>query len=297
LSRRKRRLPGNLAKNISRLTIIIAGDKMNREKFLYVLLFILLLLNLIDAYVIIRTGERIETQAETVAILEREIHLLEENLSESLAVRDVREAELEARLEEAEDRISALNLSSQTLRQEVSLLRTTGKAKTYILGVRQNEGVVLLLETDVRHGRGRVLHEIEGEVILDDTVQETMLLAREVAQRTTGINLSDKDIIFRISSGDEATYLYGSSAGAALTISIIAAVLDKNINQSVAATGRITRDGRIRSVAQIREKAVAAGDAGISVVLVPAGSGHIEVENIKLVEVGKISEVEERMLY
>jgi len=270
---------------------------MNREKFLYVLLFILLLLNLIDAYVIIRTGERIETQAETVAILEREIHLLEENLSESLAVRDVREAELEARLEEAEDRISALNLSSQTLRQEVSLLRTTGKAKTYILGVRQNEGVVLLLETDVRHGRGRVLHEIEGEVILDDTVQETMLLAREVAQRTTGINLSDKDIIFRISSGDEATYLYGSSAGVALTISIIAAVLDKNINQSVAVTGRITRDGRIRSVAQIREKAVAAGDAGISVVLVPAGSGHIEVENIKLVEVGKISEVEERMLY
>jgi predicted S18 family serine protease len=270
---------------------------MNREKFLYIMLSILLLLNLIDAYTIVKTGERIEAQAETIAMLEREIHLLEENLSESLAVRDVREAELEARLEEAENRISALNNSIQALRQEVNLLRSTGSAKTYILGVRDGSGVVLLLETEVRHGAGRVLHEIEGEVILDNTIQETMLLAKKVAQDRTGVNLSDKDIIFRISSGDEATYLYGSSAGAALTISIIAAVLGKNINQSVAVTGRITRDGRIRSVAQIREKAIAARDAGISVVLVPAGSESVEVEGIKIEYVRKISEVEERMLY
>jgi ATP-dependent Lon protease len=269
---------------------------MNREGLAYVLLFVLLLLNLAGAYKIVKNADRIEAQAEKISALEREILLLKQNLSESLALSLAREAELEAKLEDAGNRINTLNHSIQELKREMSLLHATGRAKTYILGVRQGKGVVLTLETEVRHGAGRVLQEIEGEVILDDTVQKAMLVAREVAQRSTGINLSDKDVIFRISS-DEVIYIYGSSAGAALAISTIAAVLGKEVNQSIAVTGGITRSGRISRVAQIREKATAARDAGISVVLIPEGEGEIEVAGVRLVEVEKISEVEERMLY
>lgn len=65
----------------------------------------------------------------------------------------------------------------------------------------------------------------------------------------------------------------GPSAGAALTISTIAALEGKQLNHSVMITGTINPDGTIGPVGGIPAKASAAKDSGAQLFLVPQGQG------------------------
>jgi uncharacterized protein len=131
-------------------------------------------------------------------------------------------------------------------------------------------GVMTTLVVEAIPGKGRVLTDIDHLLFFVDT-QNSIQIAKAVAQEITGINTSEIDLIYQIETN--ASAIGGPSAGAALTIATIAALENKTLNQKVGITGTINPDGSIGPVGGIEEKAKAAKAAGIEIFLVPEGQG------------------------
>lgn len=131
-------------------------------------------------------------------------------------------------------------------------------------------GVVTLLRVEARPGTGRTLVDINGILFFVDT-QNSIQIATEVAANYTHVKLSDIDLIYSVETN--ASVIEGPSAGAALTISTIAALEGKQLNHSVMITGTINPDGSIGPVGGIPAKAKASKDAGATLFLVPQGQG------------------------
>lgn len=137
----------------------------------------------------------------------------------------------------------------------------------------QYQGTVMDITVDIRDGRGLVNTEIPTGV----DFQTSARTAVKVAQSMTGADLSRKDVIFSIkakgnSTASDLQAVDGPSAGAAMTV-LLAAELGNNakLKQNVVMTGTINADGTIGPVGGVPEKAVAAGQYGAKILLVPAG--------------------------
>jgi uncharacterized protein len=99
-----------------------------------------------------------------------------------------------------------------------------------------------------------------------------MRLAVEEAARMTGTNAKNYDITFSLNGN--VTVIGGPSAGAAMTVSAMALMLSKQIKQNAAITGTIEDGGSIGQVGGILEKAEAARDYGVDLLLVPVGEAY-----------------------
>jgi uncharacterized protein len=134
----------------------------------------------------------------------------------------------------------------------------------------EGNGVLTTLVVEAVPGEGRVLTDINHLLFFIDT-QNSIQIAKAVAQNVTGIDTSKIDLIYQIETN--ASAIGGPSAGAALTIATIAALENKTLNQKVGITGTINPDGSIGPVGGIEEKAKASKAAGIEIFLVPEGQG------------------------
>lgn len=133
-------------------------------------------------------------------------------------------------------------------------------------------GVIANLEVQVIPGDGKTLTNIENLLFWIDT-QYSIRVAKHVAQRITGIDISNLDLIYTIETN--ASIIEGQSAGAALTIATIAALENKTLNESVIITGTIEEDGSIGRVGGIIYKAEAAKENNAKLFLVPEGQGFV----------------------
>jgi len=133
------------------------------------------------------------------------------------------------------------------------------------------EGVVTKLIVYVLPGSGKTLVDINQLLFWVDT-QQSIQTAKSVAQKLTGIDLSNFDIVYSIEDIN-ASIIGGPSAGAALTIATIAAIQGKKIKNDISITGTINPDGTIGPVGGIIPKANALKNAGIKTFLVPNGQG------------------------
>lgn len=108
---------------------------------------------------------------------------------------------------------------------------------------------------------------------LETDIQESTNIAVQSVLDRVKKPEPEKDFIFtyRI-SGDVAG---GKSAGAAVAILTAAAISGKNIRDDVIITGSVNEDGSIGPVSGLREKAVAAGESGYALFLVPEGQSNI----------------------
>jgi len=132
----------------------------------------------------------------------------------------------------------------------------------------QGKGVVTRLKVEVKPGEGRTLVNIDQLLFWVDT-QNSIRLAKRVAENITGFDLSNVDLFYAIETN--ASLIEGPSAGAAITIATIAAIENRTINESVMITGTINPDGSIGQVGEIVAKAKAAKDVGATLFLVPKG--------------------------
>jgi len=132
----------------------------------------------------------------------------------------------------------------------------------------QGNGVVTRLKVEVKPGEGRTLVNIDQLLFWVDT-QNSIRLAKRVAENITGFDLSNVDLFYAIETN--ASLIEGPSAGAAITIATIAAIENRTINESVMITGTINPDGSIGQVGEIVAKAKAAKDVGATLFLVPKG--------------------------
>ena len=144
-------------------------------------------------------------------------------------------------------------------------------AEIYVPAVNEKgEGVATILRVEAIPGEGRVLVDIHQLLFWVDT-QYSIQIAKSVAQKLTGLNLSKIDLIYSIETN--ASIIEGPSAGAALTIATIAALENKSLNESVIITGTINPDGSIGPVGGILAKAQAGKQVGAKLFLVPKGQG------------------------
>ena len=132
-------------------------------------------------------------------------------------------------------------------------------------------GVTTTLSVEAKPGTGKVLTNIDILLFWVDT-QQSIQVARDVAENVTGIDTSALDITYAIQA-DNVNLIGGPSAGAALTVATMGAIRGKQPSSDIAITGTINPNGTIGKVGSVYEKAKAVKRAGASTFLVPAGEG------------------------
>ena len=132
-------------------------------------------------------------------------------------------------------------------------------------------GVATMLDVQIVPGTRRALVDIDKLLFWTDT-QNSIRVSRSVSENITGIDLSYYDIIYSIRAN--ASVIEGPSAGAAMTIATIAALLGEDIDTSAMMTGTINHDGTIGPVGEILPKAIAAREIGAKMFLVPLGQSE-----------------------
>ncbi|WP_455276104.1 S16 family serine protease [[Eubacterium] cellulosolvens] len=159
-----------------------------------------------------------------------------------------------------------------------------GQASINIVAVKQvtqdffeigYEGVAMKVNVEMENGEGRLLIDTQPRVGIDlQTSAKTSLL---VVENFTGISLRKTDVILTVISEKDVEIVDGPSAGAAITIAILAAILDKEIENNIVITGTINPDGTIGPVGGLAEKAIAAYERGVKTLLVPKGQNMVTV--------------------
>ncbi|MDE1826489.1 MAG: hypothetical protein KGH83_02725 [Thaumarchaeota archaeon] len=141
------------------------------------------------------------------------------------------------------------------------------------------QGSILKITVEIRDGTGLVL--VNTAIPTGVDFQSSAHTAVMVAQNVTGIDLSKKDVIFSVSSGNnqDLQAVDGGSAGGAMTVLLVSELLGKQINNQVLMTGTIQPDGTIGQIGEADVKADAAGQHGAKIFLVPRGQAVSSVQN------------------
>lgn len=132
------------------------------------------------------------------------------------------------------------------------------------------KGVLNRGDVEIRSGQGRVL--IDTNPFVEPDTQQSLEIAKSVAEKYTRMSLRSMDAIYSVSRTD-AKLVGGPSAGAAFTVATIAAIEGKKIRDDAAITGTISPDGTIGQIGGVVEKLTAAAENGKRLFLVPRGQG------------------------
>jgi len=159
-----------------------------------------------------------------------------------------------------------------------------GKSSVNIVAVQQVEqstlavsykGVVMNVLVELRNGEGRLLINTEPRVGIDlQTSGRTAVLA---AQNLTGIMMTTTDVILTVIADTNVDVVDGPSAGAAITVAMIAAIRNQTLRKDVFMSGTINPDQSVGPVGGLQYKALAAAEKGATVFLVPRGQSVVTV--------------------
>lgn len=170
------------------------------------------------------------------------------------------------------------------------------------LGVSAYGGSVLEIECIVQsvlHGSGTV--HVSGAIDEEEIEMRGKRVKRKSMARASidnvmgafsrrlGIDCSKYNIAFNIPGGIP---MDGPSAGVALSVALMSALTGKTPKAKLAYTGEITLNGEVRAVGGIREKLLAAKEAGVNQVIIPrSNAAQADGLGIDVVFVDDINEV------
>ncbi|WPC41897.1 Lon family ATP-dependent protease [Clostridium sp. JS66] len=162
----------------------------------------------------------------------------------------------------------------------------------YGLGVSGYIGSTLEIETAVfeakEKGKGSVRFNDTAGSMAKDSVFNAASVIRKIADK----DLSDYDIHVNVIGGGK---IDGPSAGAAITICIISALLNKPLRQDVAITGEISLRGKVKPVGGIFEKIYGARRKGIKLVIMPEDNIKEAPTELEDIEIKAVKNIEELM--
>ena len=144
------------------------------------------------------------------------------------------------------------------------------------------EGVVMECEIELVAGSGRVL--VDTVPIIGIDIQSSVRTATLVVEEITGLSFSNIDVVLTIRGTQEADIVDGGSAGAAITVALLAAASDQELDESVYMTGTIKSDATIGEIGGVAYKALAVAELGATKFLVPKGQETIVIYQPKTVE-------------
>ncbi|MBS7607518.1 hypothetical protein KEJ14_06765 [Candidatus Bathyarchaeota archaeon] len=250
---------------------------IRRPKALSTALIISLLVNVAALY-------ELTTAYRRNSSLTRQIEFLlqhNENLSTTL-INLQREIEnLRSQIEYYRAQAEHYHSLISRLEANVSLI---GRAEINIVAVKvvsddlfstRYEGLTLKCAVELHVGSGRILVNTVPRIGID--LQTSAQTAAAVAEKFTGESLSMTDVIITVVAEENVSVVDGPSAGAAITIAMIAAIKGENLSDKVFITGTIMPDGSIGKVGGVAEKAEAAAAKGGKLFLVPKGQGTVVV--------------------
>lgn len=162
----------------------------------------------------------------------------------------------------------------------------------YGLGVRGYIGSTIEIETAVF----KAAKPGSGVIRFNDTAgsmaKDSVFNAASVIRKLTDKDIKDYDIHVNAIGGGK---IDGPSAGAAITVCIISALLDKPLRQDIAITGEISLRGKIKPVGGIFEKIYGARRKGIKLVIVPEDNIKEIPTGLTDIEVKSVGAIEELM--
>ena len=140
-------------------------------------------------------------------------------------------------------------------------------------------GDTLQIEVNLMPGKGEFLLTGQLGDVMKESAQAGISYIRSVAEEY-GIKpefFQKHDLHIHIPEG--ATPKDGPSAGITMATAMLSAITEKKVRADIAMTGEITLRGRVLPIGGLKEKLLAAKNAGIKTVLVPK-ENEIDVEEI-----------------
>ena len=128
-------------------------------------------------------------------------------------------------------------------------------------------GSMMNISVEIRPGQERIL--VQTTPLMGIVFQDAANTAVHVARNRTGVSLAGSDAIFSIEAEHQISSVDGPSAGALMTLIMIAALENQPINPAITITGTIDKDGHVGAVGGIIEKATAAKESGKTLFLLP----------------------------
>ncbi|ADL54017.1 Lon family ATP-dependent protease [Clostridium cellulovorans] len=160
------------------------------------------------------------------------------------------------------------------------------------LGVSGYMGSALKIEATTFEAK----KEGTGSIRFNDTAgsmaKDSVFNAAAVIRKVTDIDIKNYDIHVNVVGGGN---IDGPSAGAAITVCIISALLNKPLRQDIAITGEISLKGKVKPVGGIFEKIYGARRKGIKTVIVPKDNEKEIPTGLDDIEVLTVSTIEELM--
>ncbi|XZK27683.1 Lon family ATP-dependent protease [Clostridium perfringens] len=196
-----------------------------------------------------------------------------------------------------------LEITSKDLNEVVSIGRFTPYeilenleekevGHVYGLGVSGFLGSTIEIEATAFKAKKKGAEKIRFNDTAGSMAKDSVFNAASVIKRLTDKDINDYDIHVNVIGGGK---IDGPSAGAAITICIMSALLEKPIRQDLAITGEISLRGKIKPVGGIFEKIYGARRKGIKLVTVPKDNENEIPKGLEDIEVKAISSIEELM--
>lgn len=192
-------------------------------------------------------------------------------------------------LEDIKETISACRLVPY---EEVSTDKDKEIGHVYGLGVSGFIGSTIEIEAAIFEAKDKGTGQVRFNETAGSMAKDSVFNAASVIRRLTNKDIKDYDIHVNIIGGGN---IDGPSAGAAITICIISALLNKPVRQDVAITGEISLRGNVKPVGGIFEKVYGARRKGIKLVIVPKDNLKEVPSGFKDIEVMAIETIEELM--
>jgi ATP-dependent Lon protease len=153
--------------------------------------------------------------------------------------------------------------------------RRTVREKRDIVGVvnglawTETGGVLLRVETTVMPGKGTLLLTGKMGDVMQESAQAGMSYVRSRAKELGLDSDFYKNLDIHIHIPEGAVPKDGPSAGVTMATSIVSALTGRSVRNELAMTGELTLGGRVLPVGGLKEKLLAAKEAGMHTVLIP----------------------------
>ncbi|CAG0998402.1 Lon protease [Methanosarcinales archaeon] len=134
-------------------------------------------------------------------------------------------------------------------------------------------GSMMNISVEIKPGKGRIL--VDTKPLMGVVFQDAANTAAYAAQKKTGKDLSGSDIIFSIDAMHEVPSVDGPSAGALMTLLVVAGIKNLELRKDMTMTGTIDKDGHVGEIGGVIEKAKAAKDGGKNLILLPRENSRL----------------------
>ncbi|ERI92122.1 ATP-dependent protease, Lon family [Clostridiales bacterium oral taxon 876 str. F0540] len=193
---------------------------------------------------------------------------------------------------EIKDVHEIISIGRLTPYEEVKTENDKEVGHVYGLGVNGYIGSTIEIETAVFEAKDKGTGQVRFNDTAGSMAKDSVFNAASVIRKITDKDIKDYDIHVNVIGGGN---IDGPSAGAAITVCIISALLDKPIRQDVAITGEISLRGNVKPVGGIFEKVYGARRKGIKLVVVPKDNLKEVPSGLKDIEVKAVETIEELM--